>query len=172
MKISKWLILIPIAMFGFSFALIPVYNVFCEQTGLNGKGLMARSKAPNNIDQSRWITMEFSTTMNEELPWQFRPAKTVIKVHPGEVINTSYFAKNLTNDSMVVQAIPSISPGLASKHLKKVECFCFQQQTLKGGSSRNMPLVFFIDPKVPKDVHNITLSYTLFNVTEMAKNAS
>ena len=164
------LVIIVLLMFGFGFAMVPFYDLFCQITGINGKtnaeALVAAED--NTIDKSRLITVQFVATNNAELPWEFKPNLFTIKVHPGAMTKTSYFAENLTDKTMTVQAIPSVTPGLAAKYLKKTECFCFTQQTLAGGAKMDMPLLFHIDPSLPKDITTITLSYTLFDASKYA----
>lgn len=158
------LVIIVVGMFGFGFAMVPLYDMFCEVTGINGKtsGDVAEVNAAG-VDESRTITVQFLATNNEQLPWIFKPNQFSLKMHPGEMKRTSYYAKNLTDKTMVVQAIPSVSPGLAAKYLRKTECFCFTQQSLKGGEEMDMPLLFHVDPDLPEDIQTITLSYTMFD---------
>jgi cytochrome c oxidase assembly protein subunit 11 len=165
--VPKIFIIIPVLMFGFAFALVPIYNVFCASTGLNGKVMLETSTPTGEVDESRLVTMEFSTTLNESLAWDFEPKTVVLQVHPGQIIDTAYLVKNLTPNKMTVQAIPSITPAAAAKHLKKIECFCFEHQDLDGQCAKEMPLTFFLDPKLPKDIHRVTLSYTLFDITDL-----
>lgn len=153
-------------MFAFSFALVPFYRIFCEITGLNGK--VFESKFSNMLgekDVSRRIKVQFLTTLNGEMPWEFKPHQSSIAVVPGEVTRVLFSAKNLTENPMVAQAVPSISPGLAAQYFKKLECFCFRQQKLKGGELIEMPVVFQLDPALPAEYPSITLAYTLFDIT-------
>lgn len=172
-----WLLgLIAIAMIGFGFALVPLYNVMCKAFGINGK----TNEAPiayngeDSVDKSRWVTIEFVTSRNNQMPWDFHPLVRKIRVHPGDINRVAFYAKNNSDHEMMVQAIPSVTPGLAAKHLKKTECFCFTQQTLKAGESMDMPVLFHIDRDLPKDVNELTLSYTMFDITNMKhkKNAN
>ena len=157
-----------VAMFGFGFALVPLYDVMCNKLGFNGKtGGKEAAPAVTAVDQSRLITVQFIATNNANLPWKFYPKQTTIEVHPGENTRIAYYAQNDSDKRMIVQAIPSVSPGLAAKYLKKTECFCFTQQTLESGKSMDMPLIFHIDRDLPAHVNTVTLSYTLFDVTEM-----
>ena len=167
-RLVKRLVFITFAMFLFGFALVPIYNVLCKVAGLNGKTDPAQyGEFANNVeDTSRLVTVEFTTTMNEGLPWEFHPMHKRVEMHPGSSINTAYFAKNLSNATMTIQAIPSVSPGLAAKYIKKLECFCFTKQSLKAGESAEMGLKFILDADLPKEVHTITLSYTLFDLTD------
>lgn len=164
-KRTVWILVIAVmGMFGFGFALVPLYDVFCKTTGLNGRIFSAASvQAKTPVDKSRVINVIFLATNNEQLPWDFKPNITSVKVYPGEVTRISYFAKNNSNKVMVVQAIPSVSPGIASNYLQKTECFCFTQQTLNPGESMDMPILFHLDAELPKDIHTVTLSYTLFD---------
>lgn len=161
-------------MFAFTFALVPLYNVFCQVTGINGKvDLSDPSKnAHYNYvirpeDQDRWITVEFDVTPNEYMPWLFKQKHTTLRVRPGEVGKTAYFVTNPTDKYMVAQAIPSISPGNAAKHLKKVVCFCFNNTPLGPSETKQLDLHFVIDPKIPKEIKRLTLSYTLFDITDL-----
>lgn len=156
-----------IVMAAFAFALVPLYNVFCDVTGLNGKldlGIVAA--IPQGMDISRQITVEFVVTQNQQMPWEFKPKHTSLVVHPGQLAATAYYAKNTTNKTMQAQAIPSISPSRVSKYFKKVECFCFNSQQLGPGETAYLGLRFYLDPNFPKDVQRVTLSYTIFDITE------
>lgn len=157
-------------MFGFGYALVPVYNVLCKNLGINGKtgGETALSREP--IDYDRTITVQFLATRNAEIDWDFKPRVRSIRMHPGENKKIAYRVKNLSNKTMTVQAIPSVTPGLTAKYLKKTECFCFTQQTMKADEEMDWPLIFHIDKDIPKKYKTITLSYTLFDVTNMSKN--
>lgn len=169
------LMVLSFCMFGFTFALIPLYNVFCQVTGLNGK---MDTQSPNQFTRYkitdpnialRRITVEFDTNRNKELPCEFSPAQAVLQVIPGELTHTSFRIKNLTTKEMVIQAIPSITPGFVAKHLKKLECFCFDQQTLKPNETVDFPLRFWLEPEIPTNIHRLTLSYTLFDVTDTVR---
>ena len=156
-----------VVMAAFAFALVPLYNVFCDVTGLNGKldlGIVAA--IPQGMDISRQITVEFVVTQNQQMPWEFKPKHTSLVVHPGQLAATAYYAKNTTNKTMQAQAIPSISPSRVSKYFKKVECFCFNSQQLGPGETAYLGLRFYLDPNFPKDVQRVTLSYTIFDITE------
>ncbi len=158
-------------MFGFGFALVPLYNVFCDLTGFNGKtGSMveAAAIAEQQVDRNRSVTVEFVATLNESMAWEFRPTKGELQVHPGKLYTTSFYARNKAHQNMVGQAVPSVAPGLAAAHFKKTECFCFQRQLFKAGEERKMPVSFLVDTDLPPDVKTITLSYTFFDVTDSA----
>ncbi len=165
--------LVVVGMFGFGFALVPLYSVFCEVTGLNGKtGRITASNAElQPIDKHRTVTIEFVTSLNQDMNLEFRPNRTRLRIHPGELYTTSFYARNKTGHYMVGQAIPSVAPGLAALHLKKTECFCFRQQPFKAGEGRNMPVTFVVDSQLPEGIKTITLSYTFFDVTQTASLA-
>jgi len=153
-------------MFCFGFALVPLYDVFCEVTGLNGRNVV-RSEAPSTlIDTSRTVRIEFTTSVSPGMPWHFKPVTKAIDVHPGENKVVKFSAFNPTKHKIIGQAIPSVSPGLASLYLNKTECFCFNQQPLNAGENVEMGLVFFISPDLPEHIKTMTLSYTLFNVSD------
>ena len=159
------LLVASVLMFGFGYALVPVYKKICEITGVNLVTLPdATVAAPVNtqVDTSRSITIEFDA--NAQGPWRFRPAVTSMTVHPGEMAQVVYEVVNTQPRSIDGQAIPSYAPQQANEHFKKVECFCFRQQTLKANESRQMPVVFYVDPALPRHVKTITLSYTFFEV--------
>lgn len=162
------LFLVPVLMFGFGYLMVPIYNVFCEITGLNGKtGTISVAEASAiSVDQQRMVKVEFSSTLNQYAPWDFGPAVPSMMVHPGKQYKTTYSATNKRSTQMVGQAVPSVSPGRAAKHFNKTECFCFTQQTFAGGETLDMPLIFIVDPDLPKDVDTVTLSYTFFDVTD------
>lgn len=162
--------LIACLMFGFGYALIPVYKKICEITGVNlitpKDGTVTR---PSNtqIDRSRTITIEFDATAQG--PWRFRPTVNTMQVHPGELAQVVYEVVNKQNHAVVAQAIPSYAPQQAAGFFKKVECFCFNQQTMGPNEAKQMPVVFYIDPALPKDVKTITLSYTFFEIPGATK---
>ena len=157
-------LMLVVGMFGFVFALVPLYDVLCDVTGLNGK---TRNEAEQFTDASpdltRTVTVEFLASVNESMPWDFEPAVTRMKVHPGQVHQTSFFARNRTGVAMVGQAVPSVTPGLAALHFRKTECFCFTEQSFAPGEGREMPLVFMVDKDLPKDITTLTLAYTFFD---------
>lgn len=166
-KLLRTLLLVAVAMFGFGFALVPLYDVLCEITGLNGKVEGAAVKeVVYTVDKDREITVEFMTSLNESAPMVFRSEMKKIKVHPGEYYTVNFYAENLTDKIMVAQAIPSISPGLAAEYFKKTECFCFTEQTFKPREGRTMPVRFVVNPDLPKQYKTITLAYTFFDNTK------
>ena len=156
-------------MFAFGYALIPIYKHVCEALGINILAVGERqvpgassAKANTQVDTSRTITVEFDA--NARGPWLFRPAQASIRVHPGELATVMYEFQNVQNRRMAAQAIPSYAPRNAAAHFNKLECFCFSQYTLAPGEKKEWPVAFVIDPKLPKDVTTITLSYTFFEV--------
>jgi cytochrome c oxidase assembly protein subunit 11 len=154
-------------MFGFGFALVPLYDVICDITGLNGRtadGPAASADYP--VDESRAVTVEFVALENGYSAWEFRPAVTRMSVVPGKLYQTTFFARNLQAEPKVAQAVPSVAPGRAARHFNKTECFCFTRQVFEPGEGRDMPLVFVLDPKLPPDVATVTLSYTFFELQE------
>ncbi len=167
----KRLLLVVVGMFGFGFALVPLYDVFCDVTGLNGKtNAEAYVPASQLVDTSREVKVQFIATNNEDMNWDFKPEIFELRVNPGQQVHTTFYARNPGGELMVAQAIPSVSPGEAAEYFHKTECFCFNQQTLAGGEAIDMPLSFIVDRDLPRTVNTITLSYTLFDVTGSVEN--
>ncbi|OKY26659.1 cytochrome c oxidase assembly protein [Thalassotalea sp. PP2-459] len=165
-KTVKKLMLIVFAMFGFGFAMVPLYDVFCDITGLNGKtSNVAAQENQAGIDKSRLITVQFISHLSKGIPWKFEPMVKEIKVHPGEMKLVKFYAKNEAAHDIIGQAVPSVSPGRAAIYFQKIECFCFNQQPLKAQEDVEMALQFYVDTELPKEVSTITLSYTLFDIT-------
>ncbi len=168
------LLVVAALMFAFGYALVPVYRAICSALGINvlsvserlsaGASGKADSRAGGNtqVDRSRTITVEFDA--NARGVWDFKPAQRSVQVHPGEMVSVMYEFKNIQNRTMAAQAIPSYAPMQAMAHFNKVECFCFNEYTMKAGEVKQWPVVFYIDPTLPKDVTTITLSYTFFAV--------
>jgi len=165
-RVIKRLVLVVFSMFGFGFALVPLYDVFCDITGLNGKtNDIAVAYADDGIDTSRTIKVQFITRMAKGIPWQFEPVVNEILVHPGEMKFVNFYAKNKSQQDIIGQAVPSVSPGLAAGYFQKIECFCFTQQPLKGGEEVEMGLQFYVDLDLPADINTLTLSYTLYDIS-------
>ena len=166
-KLTGYLVLSVVAMFGFGFALVPLYDVMCEALGINGKTNTVSAVQPQGMqpDYSRTIRVEFMSHIKPDMPWTFSPEARVLEVHPGEVVQINYIAKNLSASSLIGQAVPSVSPGMGATYFNKMECFCFNQQPLDGFKSAEMGLIFYIEPDIPESIHTLTLSYTLFNIT-------
>ena len=168
------LAVIALAMFGFGYALVPMYKTICDALGINvlsvservtSAGLAdvaARRKTNTQVDTSRKVTIEFDA--NARGPWDFKPAVSSLQVHPGELATVMYEFRNKQPRTMAAQAIPSYAPMRASAHFNKLECFCFNEYVLAPGETKSWPVVFYVDPKLPKDVTTITLSYTFFEV--------
>ena len=168
-KIVTLLVGMVFFMSGFSFALVPLYDVFCEITGLNGKtadGPVAVDV--KKVDMDRTVRVQFIANLSSGAPWEFKPDVFEMKVHPGQLNDTVFFAHNLTDKGKVAQAIPSVSPGLAAQYFHKTECFCFNEQTFKPGEKLDMPLRFMVDPQLPDDIKTLTLSYTFFELDKVA----
>jgi cytochrome c oxidase assembly protein subunit 11 len=162
-RIITRLLGVVIAMFGFGFALVPLYDVFCDVTGLNGKtGDQVVLSESMKVDTSREIRVDFIASLNAEMPWEFRPLTKSIRVHPGEPARVEYVAINKTNNSIIGNAVPSVVPGLAAQYFQKTECFCFTEQLLEAKEEKIMPVIFVVDPAISEDVTEITLSYTFF----------
>lgn len=160
-----------VGMFVFAiFVLPPLYDVFCEVTGIGGKTAGPYQVTDAGVDTTRTIKVQFIATNNGAMPWEFTPKVHEVTVHPGESTEVAFYAKNRTARDMVAQAIPSVTPFNAAEYFHKTECFCFNQQPLQAGMETNMPLVFIVDRDLPKSVRTITLSYTLFDVTGRATN--
>ena len=157
------LLFVVVGMFGFGFALVPLYDVFCEVTGLNGKtGDQVTLSKVLQVDTSRQVKVEFVASLNANMPWEFRPTQHSVTVHPGQPTKISYIAVNKTEEAIVGQAVPSVAPGRAAGYLQKTECFCFTEQKLEPGEQKEMPVIFVVDPELPDDVSQLALSYTFF----------
>ena len=152
------------AMFGFGYALVPLYDVMCKVAGINGKtGTITSAEAGLlTVDNNRTVTVEFDTNINGDLPWEFRAAVNKIKVQPGKVTDVIFVAENKSDREIVGQAIPSVAPQQASLHFKKTECFCFTQQTLAPRERKEMLVRFVVDSDLPASISTLTLSYTYF----------
>ncbi len=169
-SLIRKLIVIVAAMFAFGYALVPMYRAICQALGINVLSKAERAipgqangkGSSTQVDTSRTITVEFDA--NARGPWEFKPAVASVKVHPGEMATVMYSFRNVQNRAMAAQAIPSYAPKQATAHFNKLECFCFNEYLLQPGEAREWPVVFVIDPKLPKDVTTITLSYTFFEV--------
>lgn len=162
-KVIARLLILVMAMFGFGFALVPLYDVFCDVTGLNGKtgNRIELADAPV-IDSSRLVKVQFIANLNESMPWQFKPMTKSIKVHPGQPTTINYYAKNNTQHVITGQAVPSVAPGLAAAYFQKTECFCFTEQKLEAGEEKIMPVNFIVDSSLPDNFNELILSYTFF----------
>jgi cytochrome c oxidase assembly protein subunit 11 len=161
-RLSTRLALVAAAMFGFAFALVPFYNQICAALGINS--IVERSEPLNTqVDRSRTVTIQLDSNAHN-LPWRFKPVVSALTVHPGELATVEYEIVNQRAAAVTGQAVPSYGPQRAGEYFKKLECFCFTQQTLAPGETRRMPVVFVVDPKLPRDVNTIAVSYTFFEV--------
>jgi len=164
------LLVVACVMFGFGFAMVPFYKKICEVAGLN---TIAKAEAVTNtqVDSGRWLTVEFDTNLRSDMPWTFRALEKSVRFHPGELVNVTFEVRNHSDRPITGQAIPSYGPQLAGRYFKKLDCFCFTQQTLQPGEVRRMPVVFVIEKTLPDDVSTVTLSYTFFQVEGRAGGA-
>ena len=164
------LVLLTIAMFAFGYALVPLYDLFCEVTGIGDRtgGATMSTAVPTGPVLDRVVEIEFVASVNQQAPWEFRPAVSRMQVHPGQMYKTTFFAENRAGEALVGQAVPSVAPGQAAQYLQKTECFCFTEQRFEAGEARDMPVVFFVDPELPEHVDTLTLSYTFFAQTRVA----
>jgi cytochrome c oxidase assembly protein subunit 11 len=161
-RLSRRLAVVAVGMFGFAFALVPFYNQICAALGINNLDRPAEV-TNTQVDRSRTVTIELDSNAHD-LPWRFRPLVGHVTVHPGELTTVEYEIVNVRQAPVTGQAVPSYGPQRAGEFFQKVECFCFTQQTLGPGEVRRMPVVFVVDPKLPKDVNTIAVSYTFFEV--------
>ncbi len=164
------LVIVAVAMFGFGYALIPFYKKICEVTGINNV-IKADVVENTQIDVARVVTIEFDSNLSGKLPWTFRPLQTSVRIHPGELTTVMYEIRNTSGHAVTGQAVPSYGPQLAGRYFKKLDCFCFTQQTLQPGETRQMPVVFVIDRGLPDDVSTVTLSYSFFEIEGVAGKA-
>ncbi|HKQ31501.1 MAG TPA: cytochrome c oxidase assembly protein [Burkholderiales bacterium] len=163
-RVLRRSVLIVVLMFGFGFALAPFYDAICRALGVGGKtGVTNEPAVVAAADSSRTVTVELTGHAMAGLPWEFRPLAKKIDVHPGQPTTVSYYVRNPTAEKMVGQAVPSVSPSMAAAHFNKIECFCFTQQPLAPGESREMPVRFIVDNNLPSEVRTLTLSYGFFN---------
>jgi cytochrome c oxidase assembly protein subunit 11 len=170
--ILRKLVVVAVLMFGFGWALVPLYRKICEVTGINvvtaRDADVERTARNTQVDTSRTVVVEFDA--NSQGPWRFRPHVNHVTVHPGELVRIDYDLVNLESRTMAGQAIPSYAPMQSAAHFQKLECFCFKQQTLAANETRKFPVVFFVDPALPRDIRTITLSYTFFEVAGAVKD--
>ncbi|MES9990457.1 MAG: cytochrome c oxidase assembly protein [Candidatus Thiodiazotropha sp.] len=162
-----------VGMFGFGFALVPLYNLFCQLTGT--QSLAQRSEigqvvpVSDRVDDSRWVTVKFDTTVNPNLPWEFKAETTKMRVHPGQTYEVNFHARNRSNASVTGQAIPSVAPWQATPYFSKMECFCFNKQQLDGSQETTMPLRFMVSAELPQEINSLTLSYSFMRLKEGEK---
>ena len=161
-----------VGMFGFGWALIPLYDLLCEVTGLGGDpgGQYVFDPASERVDRSRLVKVNFVVNTNEGMPWEFWSDKGGMRVHPGELREATFYVRNTTDRTMVGQAVPSVVPLTATRFFHKTECFCFESQVLAPGETMAMPMRFIVDADLPDNVQSVSLSYALFDVTDMASS--
>ncbi|HEX4984699.1 MAG TPA: cytochrome c oxidase assembly protein [Burkholderiales bacterium] len=158
------LLVVTVAMFGFGYALVPLYKKICEVTGVYEVEKANAPLANTQVDASRVVLLELDANVRSDLPWRFRPLQASVKVHPGELVQVLYEVRNASDRPITGQAIPSYGPQVAGQYFRKIDCFCFAKQNFGPGEVRQLPVVFVIEPGLPKDVTTVTLSYTFFNV--------
>jgi len=163
-ELSLKLAVLTIAMFGFGFALVPIYNVFCDVTGLGGRTGGSADTVVEHPVTGRDVRLEFIAAVDRSAPFEFRPEQSSMQIQPGRIYEAEYWAKNLRNQAVVAQAVPSVAPGLAAQYLKKIECFCFSEQAFTAGEGRDLEVRFMVDPALPEHIDTLTLSYALFAV--------
>jgi len=155
--------IVAVAMFGFGFALVPFYDHICRVLGVNSMVERSESPADTRVDRTRTVTIELDANAHG-MPWRFQPAVRHMEVHPGELVHVEYEVANVRSAPVTGQAVPSYGPALAGQYFRKLECFCFTQQTLAAGETRRLPVTFVVDASLPREVHTVTLSYTFFEV--------
>jgi cytochrome c oxidase assembly protein subunit 11 len=158
-------------MFGFGFAMVPFYRAICEALGVNSV-VRADTVENTQVDASRFVTVEFDTNLRSELPWTFAPVERSVRIHPGALTQVTFEIRNRSDRPVTGQAIPSFGPAAAGRYFKKLDCFCFTQQTLAPGETRQMPVVFVVEPGLPQELNTVTLSYTFFEVEGRAGKGS
>lgn len=168
MVIAGKLSVLVVAMFGFGYLMVPIYNILCDITGLNGKTSDVAAIAPQSTGEQsdRRVTVEFVAVVNSSAAWTFEPVQRSMVVEPGKTYNASYNVKNLSAQAAVGQAVPSVAPSAAAKYFNKIECFCFTRQEFEAKGSKEMPLVFFIEEDLPRSIDRVTLSYTYFQTDD------
>lgn len=169
-KTAKKLGLVAVAMFGFGYLMVPIYNILCEVTGINGKtGRITQSQVnANDVDVDRFVTVEFDTNVNPNLPWTFKAVEFKQQVRPGEIAEAVFVVENESNKIVVGQAVPSVAPEQASLFFNKTECFCFTNQELAPGEKKDMIVRYVVDSDLPEKITTMTLSYTFFKASEKA----
>jgi cytochrome c oxidase assembly protein subunit 11 len=166
------LLVVTIGMFGFGYALVPLYKKICEVTGINEVEKANSPLSNSQIDAGRLVMLEFDANVRSDLPWKFRPMQASMTVHPGQLVQVTYEVRNASDRAITGQAIPSYGPQIAGQYFRKLDCFCFAKQTFRPGETCQMPVVFVIEPGLPKDVTTVTLSYTFFNVEGAAPDTA
>ena len=169
------LVALAVGMFGFAFALVPLYNVICDITGLNGRTVsqaaLLEEITPPAAVQDRQVRVEFLAKAARGMPWEFRPLEKEMTVRLGEMNQATFYVRNRSHAAVTGQAVPSVAPGQAALYLKKIECFCFEQQELPAGADMEMGVSFYVDAELPADISQLTLSYTMFNIGDIEQES-
>ena len=155
-----------VAMFGFGYLLVPLYDVFCELVGVGSQGLARAATVTIEPDLTRTVTVEFVANLPNGSGWEFRPTVARMQVHPGELAGTAFYARNAATSDRIAQAVPSVAPQIATAHFRKTECFCFTQQGFAAGEGRDMAVRFVVDPALPREVEVVTLAYTFYEMND------
>ena len=173
-RLAIRLLVVTVAMFGFGYALVPLYDLVCDITGIGGRtGVVSEATAATGeVDSTRVVKVQFVATVNSALRWKFDGPGQPLEVHPGKVYEASFSASNLSNRPVVAQAVPSVTPVGAAAHFNKVECFCFTRQRLEPGESRDMPVRFVVNEEIPRRIGTLTLAYTFFEAEPVAQSAA
>ena len=164
------LLVVTAAMFGFGYALVPLYDIVCDITGIGGRtGVVSEATAATGgVDSTRLVKVQFVATVNSALRWKFDGPEQPLEVHPGRVYEASFSASNLSKRPVVAQAVPSVTPVGAAAHFNKIECFCFTRQRLEPGETRDMPVRFVVNEEIPRRIGTLTLAYTFFEAEPAA----
>ncbi len=167
-RTAQKLFIFAVAMFGFGYAMVPLYDVFCDVTGINGKtGEISLADATTGaVDLDRLVTVEFDTNVNGELPWKFKATQYKKVVHPGAITEMVFIALNESDHAVKGRAVPSVAPSQASLYFNKTECFCFTEQVLEAGERKEMIVRFVVDSELPEKIETMTLSYTFFEALD------
>jgi len=170
-NVTLRLVALAVGMFGFAFLLVPLYDVICDITGINGRTVtqaeLLEEITPPAVVHDRKVRVEFLAKAARGLPWEFRPTENEMIVRVGEMNQTTFYVRNRGHSSVTAQAVPSVAPGQAALYLKKIECFCFEQQELGAGAELEMGVSFYVDAELPSDISQLTLSYTMFNIGDV-----
>lgn len=164
-RVLKKLLVVAACMFAFGYAMVPFYDQICRVTGINAGDEQALA-ANTQVDGVRWITLQFDANTDPSMPWHFRPVQSSMRIHPGQLVRAEFEVENMAGSKITGQAIPSYGPALAGRYVKKIECFCFSQQSLMGGEKKRFPVMLVLDRSIPTDVNTVTLSYTFFKVED------
>jgi cytochrome c oxidase assembly protein subunit 11 len=168
-KLIRGLLIMTAGAFAFGWALIPLYDVLCRAAGIgNAEAKAGKSEVKEAVDPNREVTIEFLAEPASVGSYDFRPKVASMRIHPGKLYDTMFYAKNLTSQASIAQAVPSISPTGTAKYFHKTECFCFSPQKFAAGEGRDMPVRFIVDPQLPNNVDRLTLAYTFYDTTQSA----